>query len=1140
MNPPPVSFRVVHFIARASASALLASAIHLLIGRGNKSHQVEPRTPTPAIQRGWTGNAPFVARPALQSRRSKMATTAKTRSDRAGWTAGGGLLVLLLAAGTASAVPTSVPRDPPVPPAGIARLFGAEAQHVVRNCTVNTRTSSTVNVTFTNSFPHAMAAFVDTSGAWGAWSNLPSGATDYDCTTVSNCLHATASVRIRGCHNAGCVGDPVVSCQVDVGMPLNGPPDIEWGGVETTQVVPIGCAEGAATQFVVRLRFAGTPPTAGYPTIGGNSATERTAERNDSGNVRERTYTVTPGWTAADVTAGFWDFTVALDSSGTRDATARIALGDHCLAAPTAQVVGSGTPPTMTPIGSGSTFTDGTELDVRSANSGMALTGQQLMYNSATASFGRVTPPGARGVDTPYAWYETATGRDGLTYTSPELSLTAQALACIASTDPGAKFWLDPAGGFVTLPDSTDWVDGPLIETNVCPDANWNPGPPAWYDNSLMDVRVPSGAASTWQVELRARAATGEIDRKMIHWGGNRGWVLGDMDWSFYGDRDPPPCPDGQRMVSGVCEPCPTYDECSGGNLVTQTWCNSGSPPAGDRRVTYRSCVGGATVSDTQCVGAGDPDPVDAPCVVTCPPGERDAGGVCEPCPTYHICSGGSRISQTWCNDGNPPASATLATYQQCNAGTTVTLSACVDAGGTPPASTPCTPTCTANERLVAGVCEPCLTYEVCTAQTGSNRNSLKATRTFCDPGNPPTSARTRWNIMCRGGNSEGRWQCIGEGGLSSDPGDVPCAGDRCIYYDGCRHSDGYVQSRMTRRYYQCGSNPVQPPAPQVFSRLECRDRGTSSEVEYTRYYCVGPGGLASTSSVPANDPCSTNCTDYQACTSQSSHGANRSITTTSTYCGTGSAPADAWTANRTYCNGGYDDTRTVCVGDGGFSSDPGNQPCASCSSTERLVGGVCEPCPWYYRCNGNSRQRVRWCNAGNPPADATTASFQSCVGGSTVTTNTCVPPGGSAPADSPCAPTEGIETYCDPSGNAQTRPSGSSQDVDRRPSSCSSGQVLNGDSCCVADTSSATETYCDSSGNARTRPIAGTQDVDNRDSASDCTSRQILNGDSCCVARGTETYCDSSGNARTRPASGTSNVDNRDSGLGLHLPARR
>ena len=307
------------------------------------------------------------------------------------------LCAAILTAGTAAAVPTSDERDPPVPPSGFGRLFGAEMQNAIRNCSVTAQTSSQATVGFTNSFPHAMVSYIDTGGNRTAWSSLPSGATSYDCTTIGGCFHATAEVHIRGCHNAGCVGDPVVACSVNIGLPLNGPPDITWGGVETTQALPVGCVEGAATSFAVRLRYAGTTPGTGYPTIGGVAATERTAERVVNGTVTEATYVATAGWTAADITAGYWDFTVALDSSGTRDAPARIALGTYCLAAPTAQVVGSGSPPTLTPIAAGSSFVSGTELEVQSANSGMALTGQQLMHNTVASAFGRVAPAGGTG-----------------------------------------------------------------------------------------------------------------------------------------------------------------------------------------------------------------------------------------------------------------------------------------------------------------------------------------------------------------------------------------------------------------------------------------------------------------------------------------------------------------------------------------------------------------------------------------------------------------------------------------------------------------------------------------------------------------------------------------------------------------------
>ena len=185
------------------------------------------------------------------------------------------------------------------------------------------------------------------------------------------------------------------------------------------------------------------------------------------------------------------------------------------------------------------------------------------------------------------------------------------------------------------------------------------------------------------------------------------------------------------------------------------------------------------------------------------------------------------------------------------------------------------------------------------------------------------------------------------------------------------------------------------------------------------------------------------------------------------------------------------------------------------------------------------------------------------------------------APPDSPCAPTQGIETYCDSYGNAQTRPSGSSQNVNNldEASDCASGETLNGNSCCVACPQTArpactsgrsytwdasqcrwirstvsrpscggqtatwdsgscswdcpnlgTETYCDSNGVAQERPASGTSDVDNLDKASDCTSSEELNSDSCCVSRGTQTYlaC-SNGVVTTEPWTRSGNPVNDD-----------
>ena len=73
---------------------------------------------------------------------------------------------------------------------------------MVRNCSITAQTATQAVVGFTNSFPHALVSYVDTGGTRTSWSALPSGATDYDCTTVGGCFHAIAEVHIRGCNAA--------------------------------------------------------------------------------------------------------------------------------------------------------------------------------------------------------------------------------------------------------------------------------------------------------------------------------------------------------------------------------------------------------------------------------------------------------------------------------------------------------------------------------------------------------------------------------------------------------------------------------------------------------------------------------------------------------------------------------------------------------------------------------------------------------------------------------------------------------------------------------------------------------------------------------------------------------------------------
>lgn len=410
------------------------------------------------------------------------------------------VIVLALAASTAQAVPTSVPRDPAAPPTGLGRLFGQEARFTL-SCALTSTSPASATVGFSSTYPHRQVSYIDSGGTWSSWTTLAADAASYDCT--GPCLHTTARVRIRGCDMAACTGQ-VEECTARIGVEPDGPPDLVWSGVETLSVGALGCVQTDATEVVVRLRYAGSHPGAGFPTVGGAAAAERTAERTTDGAAFLRTYTVAPGWTADDRDNGQWSFTVALDAGGSREATARVDLREHCLNPPQASVVGAGG--TLAPIATGQMFTGGSELELSTGNAPAiyTLTGHELTHDGTVEPFGRVTIA-AGAADAQHTWFESATGRDALTYRSPDLELTAQAPPCKSS---GYAFWLDPSRATVQLPHSTDWTAGPTIRTDACAGM---PAPGGYIRNYSLrsEVEVEAGSVATgWPVSNSCTTGT--------------------------------------------------------------------------------------------------------------------------------------------------------------------------------------------------------------------------------------------------------------------------------------------------------------------------------------------------------------------------------------------------------------------------------------------------------------------------------------------------------------------------------------------------------------------------------------------------------------------------------------------------------
>ena len=1104
-------------------------------------------------------------------------------------------LLMLFGSNHAWSLPDN-PRDPPLPPSTAGNLYET-GRFTVHSCRVGTKTATQATIHFVSNFARTEVSYWEPTATWSAWQTITG--TSYACT-APNCLWGGAQVRIRGCDSGGVCQAP--GCTVRLGVTPGGPPAIAPVALPAASTTVAGCVQTNHPTVRFEARWVGAPAS-GYPQAvdeNGNGLTLTQISRVTIGGVEVGTYMVPAPTGLSD--GALWRFTFSLSAS--RQSQSTVQVRDNCLMAPIVQQVDASNNALALANGQQVQSTANLRLSVTSGNPGLGLTSPAL---TPTQAFD--TPFNAPSVSTgntqTLSWIESGNAWDGLTYRSPPGTVEITGAPCQSGLS--ASYWITGSDE-INLADDTTWMDGPLVETNACTPVS--PGAPSAGPDIGVAVdwqAIPEG--SGWRVQARAAQNLGLVSSTADYtgglWGsgvtlqalrpspgscpaGERlvggicepcpnyqvcsGGALTMQQWCNAGSPpasasvftyqdcvagttqavsvcldagDPSPadtpcpvctsteqlvenagvwscrplnCPPGERPVSGVCEACPDYQICSGGSLTTQQWCNAGNPPTDAVEVQYQDCVGGTTQTVTACLAPGDTAPSDSPCpacesdpalvswwlsstadvelpestawvagptvmtnacpgvtptdprgnrndsafrftggnvvdgwstevsalqaqgevneiyywfdtgwdintsnwyffverdgVTSCPTGQRIVGGRCEACPTYQVCSGGSLVSQEWCNAGNPPGDASMVSYQACQSGTTVSVQACVDPGGTAPANSPCVTTCQAGERMVSGVCEPCPTYYTCSATQGLaadiERTDLLISNTFCDPGNPPNSVSTTWNMACVNGTARGVWQCIGEGGLSSNPGDVGCPGETCIDYDACRSSSAYSERDLRVNMHQCAVNPVPGPTRQIFQRVMCLYAGTPSEYSVYRYHCVGEGGLASAADVPADDWCTSDCgssTYYYVCTADMTTG-SESLRTLQLFCDSSSNKPDASATEvtRQACIDGTTTNATLCIGYGGLSSDPGDQPCGvTCDSDERLVGGSCQACPTYYACNGNNRVQRTWCNAGSPPANAQSASFQSCVGGTTVTTNTCVPPGGSAPADDPC-----------------------------------------------------------------------------------------------------------------------------------------
>ena len=354
-------------------------------------------------------------------------------------------------------------------------------------------------------------------------------------------------------------------------------------------------------------------------------------------------------------------------------------------------------------------------------------------------------------------------------------------------------------------------------------------------------------------------------------------------------------------------------------------------------RLVAKYCLNGNTIDRAFCIGELGlaADPGNNPCV-TCASNEREVSGRCEPCPTYYVCNGNSRLEQMWCQEGSPPADARTASFQSCVGGRTVTTNTCVPPGGSTPVDDPCGVSCASNERLVNGRCETCPTYQVCS-------NGRTVDRNHCSAGNPPTDRPCA--TSCSSGERVVNGSC-----------------EACPTYQVC--SSGRTQDRQ---HCSTGNPPTDRPCVTSCSSGERLVNGTC---EACPTYQVCSNGRTvdrnhcSAGNPPTDRPCVTSCSSGE-----------RLVNGSCEACPTYQVCSNGRTQDRQHC---------------GTGNPPADRPCAtSCSSGERLVNGSCEACPTYQVCSNGRTVDRQHCSTGNPPADRPCPT--ACPAGQELVNGVCV-----------------------------------------------------------------------------------------------------------------------------------------------------